>query len=396
MAEAICVGGVSAIKSFSPSFSPLSTVQDLSCSGLVSHPALSPEAQVQILSVVDETGSATVGDVIENLPGHPAPVTAVLALVAAGALTIQPVAVLDSNARIARATGVPDEDVPVQESGSPIDGMPLPSGFDVIEPLASSPLVLTVDASWRGGARNMPMLQQPGVYLAFTGARAYVGTSENLANRIANGPHLSDFEHIAVIVDRNGILTAREAEVVERILHQMATHTGDFAAINEIPAGTSVTPQRYEALRLFVVNAMVMLRHAGVMFTGMNFRHVIAGPRAMQDTPVIPIIDRDGPIFELEGVGVNARAAQVGDDWILMRGSTIRRDVVASANSSVSIRRAEYLCSGLLREHGEVYQLISNIRFGSASAAAQFVVGSKGRSWVAVDPGPTAEPAPAR
>jgi len=49
--------------------------------GLVQHVLFSPGVQLQILSIVDETGCATVGDIVAGLPGHPDPVGAIVVMI---------------------------------------------------------------------------------------------------------------------------------------------------------------------------------------------------------------------------------------------------------------------------------------------------------------------------
>jgi hypothetical protein len=70
--------------------------------GLVMHPFVSPEDQVTILAAVDEAVVAELGDLIEALPHHPRPITAVLALIEAGLLAVDFHAPFDSSVRIWR------------------------------------------------------------------------------------------------------------------------------------------------------------------------------------------------------------------------------------------------------------------------------------------------------
>ena len=70
--------------------------------GVVVHPLLTASDQVVILAVIDETGSASVGDVAAVLPDHPDPVGAVLAMVAAGVLDADVKSVLDVHTIIGR------------------------------------------------------------------------------------------------------------------------------------------------------------------------------------------------------------------------------------------------------------------------------------------------------
>lgn len=382
MAEAICSGGASAIKSFSPSTAifgmPVPTVL-----GLVAHPALNPELQIGILSIVDATGSATLGDVVENL-AQPHAATAALALVAAGALDIEPVALIDANTRLTRRPVVA-EGCEVQAEAPP-PASPLPDSITPVRGAAFEPQVYLIKAASLSHVRRVEQLKRPGVYVAWTDeASAYVGTGGDIAKRIAMGNHLDAPAQVVAIVDRNGSLTSEDAQVAERIVHQYLEHAAMFGKLNCLPMGTNVDTGRYDEIRLFASNAMMLLRRDGILTSSLNARQLLAGPRSMSDSRIVPI-PGDGILHELDGLGVFARAVHSGKDWILLRGSTVRREVVPSANSSAALRRAEWLHAGILRDVGYAYELVSNISFDSASGAAQFVSGSKGRSWVPVGP----------
>ena len=99
-------------------------------------------------------------------------------------------------------------------------------------------------------------------------------------------------------------------------------------------------------------------------------------------------------MFELSfGRNLIAHAARkADDDWLLLAGSEIRLDTVASANASASYLRAAWLSSGLLElsDTGEHYVLTRDIAFRSGSGAMHFVLGSKGQGrggWQPVDSG---------
>lgn len=382
MAEAICSGGMSAIKSFSSSTGH-SSIPAPAVPGLVEHPALSPELQIGILSIIDETGSATLGDVVVNLP-QPHSATAALALVAAGALDIEPVAVIDANTRLKRPAK--EGEGISTHAERPVANRPLPDTVTPVRGATFEPEVYLIEAASLSHVRRVAQLKRPGVYVAWSNEKsAYVGTGSDIAKRVALGNHLDAPEHVAVILDRNGNLTPEDAQIAERILHQYLEHAKAFSELNGLPIGTNVAVERYDEIRVLVANALVLLRRDGVLKINLNLRHLLAGPRSMSDSKIVPI-PGDGVLHELDGLGVFARAVQTSKDWILLRGSTVRRDVVPSANSSASLRRAEWLHGGILRDVGHAYELVSNIRFETASAAALFVSGSKGRSWVPIGP----------
>ncbi|WP_046867549.1 hypothetical protein [Microvirga massiliensis] len=71
---------------------------------LVRHPGLASDAQVRILTVVDEgDGEATLGGIAGALPDHPWPISAVLALVDVGLLALDLQAPFDADLRVRRA-----------------------------------------------------------------------------------------------------------------------------------------------------------------------------------------------------------------------------------------------------------------------------------------------------
>lgn len=62
----------------------------LKAEGVAQHWAVDYDVQVILMGLVLETGSATIADLVAALPGHPAPVAAIMALVDAGHLSRAP------------------------------------------------------------------------------------------------------------------------------------------------------------------------------------------------------------------------------------------------------------------------------------------------------------------
>ena len=89
---------------------------------------------------------------------------------------------------------------------------------------------------------------------------------------------------------------------------------------------------------------------------------------------------------------VLALAARQSDTrWLLLQGSDVRIDTVASANASTRFLRAAWLHAGLLEvaPDGRSLTTTRDLVFRSGSGLAQFCAGSKGRtleSWKPVAP----------
>lgn len=98
MAEAIYGGPVSARNTVGAT----QAGPQLPHPNLVVHPLITPDVQVALLTAVDETGDASLGDLADAIPAHPQPISAVLALVDAGLLAIDLVSAFDAACRVWR------------------------------------------------------------------------------------------------------------------------------------------------------------------------------------------------------------------------------------------------------------------------------------------------------
>ena len=387
--------------------------------GLVSHPALSTSAQVQILSVVDVTGSASIGDIIAELPGHPDPVAAIFALIAAAVLEVRTRGIIDAHTIVARAgmpdlhpgacavstgavpAGEPEQDSEVTTGLQPIDFAgfapdALPCDLQAVPTTSLQPRIIVGPGSRRAGFRQVDGLRQPGVYILLRGQDAYVGYGADVAARATAGrqmPGGAPDVIIAIGEDRNR-LSDDDARALERILWSRVANDRDFLVLNGVPDGAAIDPERYSQLTLFAAQVALALRQAGLMFLHGSVREQIAGPRAEPERLGAPrrIDDLpDGRVMELSYCGLTAVAAERDDgSWLLLRGSDVRIDTVSSAAASASFQRAAWLHAGLLEpaHDGSCYVLRRDMVFSSGSAVGHFVSGSKGfglHCWAPID-----------
>lgn len=375
--------------------------------GLVQHQLVSPSVQVQILSIVDETGSATISDIMVGLPAHPDPVAAVVVMINLKILVAElRGGVLDAHTVIRRA---PPEDSPVDTDGAgPSDpiwqhaavGSASGGGRDSLSRIkvtSFAPQVVVGPGADRCAFARQPELQRPAVYGLLSATRGYYGRSKAGSRRVAWGQQpIEDIETIFVITDANNALTAEDAAVCERILWSRAAGFGDRDVVNGVPDGALVGPERYAELELFMATACLALRNAGILFTRGSTRNLMAGPRSEPERigALRPFNEPpQGEVYEMQfGNGRVALAAQQPDDrWLLLRGSDVRIDTVPSANASTNYLRSAWLYSGLLEMAGDGQSLVvkRDLVFDSASAAAHFCTGSKGRGragWQPIDP----------
>lgn len=392
MANLSSTGAAALGKSSSHSF-PNAIAPTIS-NGLVQHPALSPAIQVQILSVVDATGSASIGDIVAELPDSENSISAILALVAASMLSMELRGVLDANTVVSRAapTGGGDDDRP-PSGATPGD---IPPSIETHIAMPFVPQLFVGAGSDRRDFARASALGRPGVYILMNDNDGYVGLGSNVGQRVATGQQPIDgIETVIAVVDANNFLTAEDARVVERILWSRLSASGERQLVNGVPDGAAVDPQRYSELDAFAAQACLTMRHQGLLFTRSSARAVLAGPRSKpgrleKDRPLTEI--PAGEILELNfGKGLMAVAARQSERrWVLLCGSDVRRTPVPSANGTAGFLRAAWAHSGLLdlSHDGSSYTTQRDLVFSSGSAAAQFCAGVKGHglwAWRPID-----------
>jgi hypothetical protein len=382
--------------------------------GLVHHVLVSPSVQVQILSVVDLTGSATVGDIIAELPGHSDPVGAIMVMVSLNILLVEVCGTLDASTVVRRADPEPD---PAHAVASPPDlpggvgavaataaagappAMPsaVPPALDRLETGTFVPEVVVGPGGSRRDFARMEALRRPGIYGLMNATSIYIGMGSDVGARVAGGQQpIESIGTIFVITDGSGNLTATDAEATERMLWSRAAACPERTLVNGVPDGASVDAERWSELDAFVGQACLALRHHGLLFVSGSARTVLAGPRA-EPRRVGPLRPLDaipeGEVMELSfGDGLVALAVRQSEThWVLLQGSEVRAEVVPSANASTRYLRSAWLHSGLLdtSPDGRNYTVRRDLTFRSGSAVAQFCTGSKGKglaSWRPIDP----------
>jgi len=397
--------------------------------GLVQHVLMTASVQVQILSIVDETGSASVADIVAELPGHPDPVGAIQVMVELNILIVEINCVIDGNTLVRRADPEPDPRGKAGSAAEPSGGVeaavptqfafgqargPVPSscavqaGLDRLTANPFSPNVVVGHGPSRRSFARMDDLRRPGVYVLLNanGVCAYVGTSSDVGLRVTLGQQpIADIETIVVITDSNNNLSDDDAKALERMLWSRVATGRAPTCINSLPDGAAVEAQRYSELEAFLSSACLTLRHNGVMFVEGPARNVLTGPRQepRRVAPLRPFNEPPaGDIVELNfGAGMVALAARQSETrWILLQGSDVRIETVASANCSTRYLRAAWLHSGLLdvSPDGRSYVTTRDLVFFSGSGLAQFCAGSKGRgleAWKPINPPADQHPDPA-
>ncbi|WP_172122003.1 hypothetical protein [Devosia sp. 919] len=223
-----------------------------------------------ILRVVDETGSASLGDITEALGDHPDPTSAVLVMVDLAILVIEYADVIDQHSVVRRAPKTPGQAGEEAESCWPLGNgcgptapspaaseMPLPPGIERLTISSFAPAVIVASVAARRSLGKLDNLNRPGIYALVGERQVYVGSSSSVGSRVAAGQQpISDIKQIVVITDATDALSENDARA--------EALDGPFIVVEQLEhAGTSLLGQghfplaaAYAALRLWTVKVL--------------------------------------------------------------------------------------------------------------------------------------------
>jgi hypothetical protein len=353
--------------------------------GLVDVSLVDEDAQIAILGLIDETGSARLADLIALLPDHPKPGKAVLHLVHLGILSIED-GLVDGNSLLRRRTmlQVPKAQGsagPEGQGGAPARGTGKLQRLAVVRP---QPEIFFANWSDRAAFKGETALTQRGCYLALYLREAYVGRSDRLIDRLLASKHLLAHgipDLVIAVVDRNNILTPAQIRLAERLLARQVQRHGVLKLANdELPVGEHLPFSEFAPVDRFVRETVRALSEGGLAFMSKGAPLLEMEAR----DPEIEPCDRPETLepeearhYALHACGVHATALARDGNWTVLTGSQVRTDIMPSAGSGIAQQRRELLLDGILVQNGDHLLLTQDVSFTTASGAARFVVGSR-------------------
>lgn len=388
MAKAIDSGRVAACKTndtLATTVSSGALVHRLPC--LIDLPALTPDTQLKIFELIDETGSAAMAELVAALATTEAPAGLIVDLARMGVLEIDAGRFLDGASLVRRA--------PAPIATAPTDELPKTGGKSrrksatksevvTLEGHRYEPSVFFTTWEQRGTLQYNPKIHGAGVYFGIFEDAIHVGMSAQLFGRLRNGKHVLHNglppHALVVVTDAAGRLGPVEALALERRM-AMAVEGRDRRPLAnaELPKGRHVPPAVSEAIDRLVEAAVARIADMGLAFTPE------AAPR---------IAPQEGTRYRLNACGIRATAAQTAAGFVVEAGSAIRLEVAPSAGSGPMRRRHELLRTGVLLPRKDHFVLCEDLAFTTASGATAFVLGSRHHPgiWTALPP----DPAPPR
>jgi hypothetical protein len=200
------------------------------------------------------------------------------------------------------------------------------------------------------------------------GVLAYIGEADDVAARLRN--HLRSetkdfFERVAVVVSSDENLTKAHVRYLESELIRRVLSSGSVALANETRPPAQRLPEADRAdMEQFSANLEILLPLLGFDL----FRRMSTGSAAATDTDA-------GAIFTFETAGARARARETEDGFLILAGSSARREPSSTFPAGYRVHRDRLVAAGDLVDGAgpELLTFTRDTRFASPSAAASIV-----------------------
>ncbi|UUP18382.1 GIY-YIG nuclease family protein [Nitratireductor thuwali] len=250
------------------------------------------------------------------------------------------------------------------------DGMLTAEVFNWTGHVLMTPRTQIIEALKREQARRT------GVYLLI-GERegeplAYIGESEDVAERIRNHDSRKEWWDKAVLItsnDRN--LNKAHVKYLEARLIEEARHAARIVLENGTDPGR---PGLSEAQR---ANMEAFLDHVLMILPALRVDSFLKNTRPISQREMGIAATDEVPVFELHARrhGLRATARLEGGEFVVEKGSQARKSWEGVESHSYQALHDELVKSGVLREDGDIRVFSENYAFRSPSAAAAVING---------------------
>lgn len=231
--------------------------------------------------------------------------------------------------------------------------------------------------------KNWPESSKPGVYFLFEGRfgsskpTAYIGESENVAQRLTNHDRKKDFWSEAVIfTSKDENLTKAHIKYLESALVCLSKNADRYELENgNTPSESSLPRADRDAMKEFVENVRMVLGTLGysilepILKSKGSIESVIESSELSGNENVLSNL-----FFTVNNL--SALGAVTDEGFVLKKGSQLSKSNSESMPGKLSTIKEKLLIDGVLRDEGAHLVASEDILFNSSSYAAAIVAGT--------------------
>ena len=240
------------------------------------------------------------------------------------------------------------------------------SGKAVVAPRAALPELVRRDEASRTGVYLLLGAdpESPGRTLV------YVGESDTVKTRLTD--HDADetkefFSRVCLIVSKDQNLTKAHGRYLESRLMALIETAARAQLVNDTRPDSKGLPEAE------IADMEGFLSEIEVLLPVLGF-DVLRPARDAEDETTG---EDAGPTFVFTQAGTDARAREIGGEFVVLAGSLARVEETASCPASVQARRRQLLEDGAIAEEsdGKMFRFVRDVAFGSPSGAGSAVYG---------------------
>jgi hypothetical protein len=251
-----------------------------------------------------------------------------------------------------------------------------PRGMRVAEITTRIVRVIEVPRSQLADFLNLPEAQQVGVYflmgeLSEGGLpRAYIGQSGNVGNRLVQHNQGKDFWNRAlVVISLTNSMTQTHALFLEWFAISEATKAGRYSLENGNTGSQPYTPAPLQA------DCYEIHETAAILLATL-------GQPVFEPLTNSPTAKGEKELFYCKGSGANGIGEYTNEDFVVIKGSKGRREVVASFKDTAGERQRNLLVTeGVMLPEDEMLVFTRDYLFASPSSAAVLLMGRNANGW---------------
>lgn len=242
---------------------------------------------------------------------------------------------------------------------------------------------------------SWPEASKPGVYLLFEARlgdakpMAYIGESENVADRLTNHDRQKEFWNEAVLfTSKDENLTKAHVKFLESTLVGIARKADRYELESgNTPTESSLPRADKDAMAEFVENIRMVLGTLGYPILEPLLRAVTPRQDVQGEaiTPQATFVTQD-LVFKVNNLVANGAVTDEG--FVIKKGSLISRTNTDSAAPKIVKLKEQMILDGRLTIEGDHLLLVEDLLVNSSSYAAVFVAGtsrSGPQSWYTPD-----------
>lgn len=202
------------------------------------------------------------------------------------------------------------------------------------------------------------------------GLKAYIGEADSVDRRLRRHEADEDmdfFDRVAFVVSKDENLTKAHARFLESQLIQLTKQAGTVVLANGTAPDFCRLPEGDRSDMAFFIEQLRTV----LPILGFDLFRPAGGRPTSQ-----PGADGQSALFELNAVGIHATARESDDGFVVLAGSTARRDGTAAFPDGYRSFRDQLARDGKLVDGSEPdhYRFAANVIFPSPTAAAAVVL----------------------